>query len=36
MHIMKKKENKKDGHTKAESHEQSLHFFTMSSQGTKS
>ena len=29
MHIMKKKENKKDGYTKTESHDQSLNFFTM-------
>ena len=26
MHIMKKKENKKDWYTKTESHDQSLHF----------
>ena len=26
MHIMKKKENKKDGYTKTESHDQSLHY----------
>ena len=26
MHIMKKKENKKDGYTKTESHDQSLFF----------
>ena len=26
MHIMIKKENKKDGYTKTESHDQSLHF----------
>ena len=27
MHIMKKKENNKDGYTKTESHDQSLFFF---------
>ena len=33
MHIMKKKENKKDGYTKTESHDQSLNSFTMNSLG---
>ena len=33
MHIMKKKENKKDGYTKTESHDQFLHFFTLNSLG---
>ena len=33
MHITKKKENKKDGYTKTESYDQSLHFFTMNSLG---
>ena len=33
MHIMKKKENKKDWYTKTESHGQSLLFFTMNSLG---
>ena len=35
MHIMKKKENKKDGYTKTESHDPSLHFFTMNYEFTR-
>ena len=35
MHIIKKKENKKDGYTKTESHDQSLHFFTMNYEFTR-
>ena len=35
MHIMIKKKNKKDGYTKTESHDESLHFFTMNYEFTR-
>ena len=35
MHIMKKKDNKKDRYTKTEIHDQSLHFFTINYEFTR-